>query len=138
MAAQCVGEAGSDCSEMKYEDKNFFPPKTLVVNEIRGRVVRDSTKMSITNICVGIFDEETRKLVAVLMTDESGNFAFDKLKTGKYRLVVIDDITFDCTANIPIELKDSDDVKKSLLVTMRYPSLDICSSGKLVDDLATL
>jgi hypothetical protein len=75
-----------------------------------------------------VYTETERKLIASTTSDENGNYKFDKIRPGQYRLVVF--YKPFCTANakiIIVATRPSSIKYKSVYVHMRAAGIDSCS-----------
>ena len=116
------------CShEVKYENHNQVDPDALTVRDLKGQVT-DMDGATIPRACLSVYTETERKLIASTMSDENGNYKFDKIRPGQYRLIVF--INGYCTANAKIIIAApclSSIKYKSVYVHMRVRGIDTCS-----------
>jgi hypothetical protein len=117
---------GEQCNQMVYEHKNQIDAKPIEVGLIRGATVyKDGVALG--PICVGIFTESEHKLLAYGQSDENGAFTLDtsRLPDGEYRLA--GQVLGFCPANQIIRIRSRSHKKRTLLVHMYLPEIDICS-----------
>jgi hypothetical protein len=127
---------GDSCSSIKYEDKNQIKPSALIVKKVIGQVFDSPPNLKqepLSSVCIALFEEKTKKLVAVMSPDEEGKFKFKKrILNGHFRLVVKHFYNGFCVANIPLEINKKDVNSKKIAVYMRPSSIDECSYGELM------
>ena len=73
------------CTSMVYQNQNYMDYKRAF-RSIRGRAA-DPNGVPVANVCVGIFSENDHRLVASAATDKQGEYHFDRIAPGHYRLV---------------------------------------------------
>ena len=124
------GQENTPCNtSMTYEDRNQIEMKPVKLRALSG-IASDDDGVSIPNVCIGLFSEDTHKIVAVTKTSEDGSFSLDKIAAGRYRLVAKHPVL--CTANVPLVLSHgSNKSKRALHLHMRPPGVDRCSFGDL-------
>ena len=113
--------------EVKYENHNQADPGALTVRNLKGQVT-DTYGATIPQACLGVYTETERKLIASTTSDENGNYKFDKIRPGKYRLVVIARPL--CTANAKIIIAASvlsSRRNRPVYVHMGAAGIDSCS-----------
>src|SRR5215467_11621950 len=113
--------------EVKYENHNQVTPDALTVCDLKGQVT-DETSAPVPQACLGLYTEDEHKLVTSTTSDENGNYKFDRIQPGQYRLVVLS-FGF-CTANTGIVIAATcpRSIKyKSIYVHMRIRGIDTCS-----------
>lgn len=79
---------GQQNCEISYRNRNQIDNRPYKTNKVYGKAM-DEDKVVIPDVCIGIFTEVGHELIAQTKTDEEGNFVFDKLPSGKYRLVAL-------------------------------------------------
>ena len=82
---------------LEYKEDSSSNQKTIKLRRIKGIVklnigkTGESTDVAtITGLCLGLFTEDTHKLIATIATGdgkEAGVFSIPKVKRGRYRLV---------------------------------------------------
>jgi len=122
-----------ECSGMKYEHRNMIDPLPLLVKTVAGIIIDDSDKSLVSNICVAVFEEGSKKLVKVVYLDVKNNFRLSNLPEGSYRVVVKDVVGFFCPANIPVKIDRKISHKKRIVVHMQPSAIDVCSFGELAE-----
>lgn len=113
--------------EIKYENLNQVNPDALTVRDLKGQVT-DTDGATIPQACLGIFTETERKLIASTTSDEDGNYKFDKIRPGQYRLVVFYKPL--CTANAKIVIAATvlNSIRnRPVYIHMRAAGVDSCS-----------
>jgi len=113
--------------EAKYENHNQVDPDALTVRDLKGQVT-DMDGATIPRACLSVYTETERKLIASTMSDENGNYKFDKIRPGQYRLVVFYKPL--CTANAKIIIAAtvlSSIRNRPVYVHMRAAGVDSCS-----------
>jgi hypothetical protein len=113
--------------DVKYENYNFIEPEALTVCDLKGQVTNQKSA-HIPQACLGVYTEAERKLIASTTSDENGNYKFDKIRPGQYRLIVFSNGY--CTANAKIIIASTclSSIKyKSVYVHMRVREIDTCS-----------
>jgi hypothetical protein len=100
---------------LEYKEDSSADQKTISLRRIKGIVnlnigkTGESTDVAtVTDLCLGLFTEDTHKLVATIATGngkEAGVFSFPKVKRGRYRLITFlgSQSKFDF-ANIPVKV----------------------------------
>ena len=74
------------CLQSKANEINPIDPGTPgKINEVSGSIVDGDSKKPLQNVTVTAYS--TTKKEKFVLTDESGRFEFDELKTGTYKLV---------------------------------------------------
>jgi hypothetical protein len=116
--------SGAACKNMSYENRNQTDYGVLQVATVRG-VVKDAQGVSIPKACVGIFTEAGHKLVATTQSDDGGQFEFNDIPDGGYRLVAKYEGFSPANAKLRIERRSQ--TKRSLTVQMRPASFDTTS-----------
>jgi hypothetical protein len=113
-----------------YENRNQVNPRSLILQSVRGRVF-DSDRTNVPGICLGVFSNDGKTLIATAAADRNGHFAFETLNPGKYRLVARG-LGF-CTANVPISLvrrkTKTKPGNRRIALHMRPRGIDSCSYG---------
>lgn len=116
-------------TSMAYENRNQIESKPIKLHALSG-LASDDQGIPIPNICLGVFSDNTHRIVAVTKTSEDGRFSFDKIGTGQYRLVAKHPLL--CTANVSLVLSHpSTKPKRDLRLHMRPSGIDRCSYGEL-------
>ena len=137
VAAPDLSAAASETCEapMTYENHNQVDPRPLKVSRVYGvakyGVGTDDEGIVVSSkVCVGIFSESEHKLLMTTELDTRGEFGFQSLHAGHYRLVA-KALGF-CSANVPIVITQKRGVKEeSLTLHMRVAGIDTCSYGTL-------
>jgi hypothetical protein len=109
----------------------------IVLKRMSGRVFylpwKKRKELTGTLVCLGLFDEKSRRLVARAVADENGWFRFRKnLPNGKYRLVVKDVNQILCPANIRVQVSGRATRKKRIAVYLVGRAIDYCSWGEVL------
>ncbi len=123
------------CAKLNYEDKNQVTPNSITLKTASGRVFDRTSKgdsQPVSSVCIGLFEETTKRLIATATADDDGWFKFKQVPNGKYRLVVTDMYHIFCPANIPIEIDVRSGQKKKLAVYMVSRKIDQCSFGEIM------
>lgn len=123
------------CARLKYEDKNQVIPNSITLKTASGRIFDRTAKgdsQPMSSVCIGLFEETTKRLVATATADDEGRFKVKQVPSGKYRLVVTDMYHIFCPANIPIEIDVRIGQKKKSAVYMIPHQIDQCSFGEIV------
>src|SRR5215510_6691665 len=113
--------------EVKYENHNQVDPDALTVRDLKGQVT-DTYGATIPQACLGVYTETERKLIASTTSDENGNYKFDKIRPGQYRLIIFSHGY--CTANAKIIIASTclSSIKyKSVYAHIRVREIDTCS-----------
>ncbi len=95
------------CAKLTYEAENQITPNSIILRSASGRVFDRTSKgesQPVSSVCLGLFEETTKRLIATATADDDGWFKFKKIPNGKYRLIVTDMYHIFCPANIPIEI----------------------------------
>lgn len=124
-------DADSDCSKpVEYVNRNQVDPTRISLRGIEGRAI-DSDGVAVPDVCVALFSEKERKLVAQTVTDENGYFRFGKISEGDYRLVGRLEYDHLCPVNVRIRQRkpSAGPGKKKLILHMRPSGIDDCSYG---------
>jgi hypothetical protein len=131
-----AAEKGDDpCpSSTVYENHNQVDYGPLKVRAVMGTgVVQTGDKTqpgkTIPGACLSLFTERDHKFLASVAADSEGQFQFDAVPPGRYRLVARADGF--CIANIPLEVSRSSRKKAEILVHFRPAGIDTCSYGDL-------
>ncbi len=69
----------------------FFIPKNLdatIYGSISGKVIDEVTNQGIKGVKIGLWCPNRRHMCAETITDKNGNFRFDMLKPGNYKLKI--------------------------------------------------
>ena len=108
--------AGQDCGSMEYRNQNQVELRSIELSRIEG-VVQDEQCCPIPGVCIGVFSETDRRLVASTASDENGLFRIGPVPGGDYRLVA----TYPefCAANTGIQLAPDSRSRNKLLLNMR-------------------
>ena len=113
--------------DVKYENYNFIEPEALTVCDLKGQVTNQKSD-PIPQACLGVYTEAERKLIASTTSDENGNYKFDKIRPGQYRLIVFSHGYCTANAKIIIAAPCLSSIKyKSVYVHMRVRGIDTCS-----------
>jgi carboxypeptidase family protein len=133
LLAACYGvsvaqEKKDACSdEVKYENYNQIDPPALTVCDVKGQVA-DMNGAPMPGACLSVYTETDHKLIASTTSDEDGNYKFDKIRPGQYRLVVSYYPFCAANAKIIIAANCPRSIKyKSVYVHMRLRGIDECS-----------
>lgn len=135
VSALLASAQGFECkSPIEYDNRNQADPKPSTVTRISGRAISEvghpAREIGPVSVCLGLFTEEDHSLVASAVADDEGRFKFDKLPTGRFRLVVRDPLNVYCPANIPLEVvKKGRGKERQLVIHMRPARIDECSYG---------
>lgn len=136
VASTVYGQEEDRCPNFTYADKGQITPDYIKVSGVSGRVFYRPLKGEIeptSFVCVGLFDERSRRLVAKTTVDDDGWFRFRrKVPKGKYRLVVKDFHHVLCPANVPVQIDSRVTPKRRIAVYMVTPSIDVCSYGEIM------
>jgi hypothetical protein len=123
------------CSNIKYESRNQVNPDQLWVRIVWGKVIdapNSGAGQPVSAVCIGIFDEKTKKLVSSIEGSHDGHFGIKKLKDGNFRLVVQDIYHSYCVANLRVRVDHNSRETRQIIVHMRlFPNPDKCSYGEL-------
>ena len=125
------GQERKDCGATKYVDYNQVTNEALEISRIKGRIVADDNDDVLDGLCVVLFDETDKKIVAYVTPDRKGKFRFGKVPEGRYRLVVIQEFNAYCAANVLIVTGKSHSKGASIVVVMKPAAIDDCSYGHL-------
>ena len=136
-AGSCVAQqkGESTClSSTVYENHNQVDYGPLKVRAVRGTgivEVGDKTQpgRAVPGACLSLFTEKKHKFLASVVADSKGQFRFDAVPPGRYRLVARANAF--CVANIPLEVVRSSRKKAEILVHFRPGGIDTCSYGDL-------
>jgi hypothetical protein len=136
-AAPCMAQqkGESTClSATVYENHNQIDYGPLKVRAVRGKgVVEVSDKSqpgrAVPGACLSLFTEKEHMFLASVVADPKGQFQFDAVPPGRYRLVARADAF--CIANIPLEILRSSRKRAEILVHFRFTGIDTCSYGDL-------
>jgi carboxypeptidase family protein len=113
--------------EVKYENHNQIDPDALIVSDLKGQV-SDKESVPIPQASLGIYTESEHKLVTSTTSDENGDYKFDKIRLGQYRLVVSYNGFCAANARITITSTGPRSLKhRSVYVHMRLRGIDSCS-----------
>ena len=123
-------------SPIEYENRNQIDPDRFQFRELSGKVIiqlesRSEELEPIPGACLGLFTEQKHKLVADSVADDKGQFKFDRIQSGRYRLVVRDPQNVFCVANVPIQIVKWPGRAKSkdrqIVIHMVAARIDVCS-----------
>jgi hypothetical protein len=123
-------------SPLKYESRNQVNPPPLQVNVVSGRIIDEVGELGgsvreigpVDGACVGLFTETDHQLKAFVVADDEGQFKFDGIPAGRYRLVVRAGLL--CVANVPVRVvakKSNNQNRNQIVVHMRTAGIDTCS-----------
>ena len=115
------------CNLSLVANHNQVDPDALTVRDLKGQVT-DMNGAPVPQACLGVYIETERKLIASTTSDENGNYKFDKIRPGKYRLVVIAKPL--CTANARLIIAPTvlgSIRNRPVYVHMRAAGIDSCS-----------
>jgi hypothetical protein len=126
-------QSGDSCpNPIEYESHNQITLSPLSLRAVSGRAITQD-RVSVPGVCLGLFTEQDRQLVASSVTDDEGYFHFRNIPSGVYRLVVKDKYDGFCTANVRIRIvhwpRGGIFKRKRLVVYMRVSGVDTCSYG---------
>ena len=94
------------------------------MRELAGQV-RDLGGTAIPRATVSLFTEDGHTLVASIMSDRNGDFRFNNVAKGLFRVVVrVEGL---CPANIPVNVESSLLAHRKLVITMQPKDIDTCS-----------
>ena len=130
LCIDCLAQKDAQCSSITYTDKNQVTPDSVAMKKVRGRIITHDDVPFIDG-CVGLFREDDKRLVKVLTPNRKGEFQFDNIPNGRYRLVVKHIYNFYCVANISVEVGSDLPRKRSLSVVMQPEGIDECSHFRL-------
>jgi len=82
------------------------------------------------HVCLAVFREKDRTLVASAETDADGNFFVRGLEPGMYRLVAKGPPLG--VANVPLRIETHANHDRSVLIHMKAAALDRCSYGEII------
>src|SRR6267142_2313966 len=82
----------SECAQVKYSDR-LTNPYVYRLNGIEGQaaygdVLEKGELQAASGVCVALFDQRNRRLVASVKTDSGGQFKFENIASGKYVLII--------------------------------------------------
>jgi hypothetical protein len=137
-AAPVGAQHENNCRDDAYENHNHIEYKSLKLTKIHGTgviEVRDNVikpNETVPGACLSLFTSE-KKFLKSVKADLSGNFKFDDVAPGRYRLVAR--APGFCTANIPILVvqtsRKSKFQRKEVVVHYRVTGIDTCSWGAI-------
>jgi hypothetical protein len=114
---------------VEYENHNFLELGALTVGDLKGQVTNEKSA-PIPQSCLGVYTETEHKLIASTTSDENGNYKFDKIRPGQYRLVVYSHGFCTANAKITIAATGLSSLKhRAVYVHMRVGGIDTCSSA---------
>jgi hypothetical protein len=137
LVASAPARAQSDiqkCPDAKvYENHNQVDYGPLKVSAVSGSARFETGNKSdkespvAAGACITVFTDDGHRWVSTVNADSSGNFRFDSLAPGRYRLVAR--ARGLCTANVRIEVAPRGKRSKSqgLMIHFRAPGVDTCS-----------
>ena len=109
-----------------YENRNQINPRPLVVKRLRGRVKGENGE-PLFDACLSLFTQNGTLRIATVKTDGNGNFDFESIGPGQYRLVTRDFQKAFCAANTPVRIVKYRNRKKSIIVHLQASNVDRCS-----------
>lgn len=125
-AAEARRQAAPVTQTATYVDENSTDPAPLKLDGLSGQV-QGLGGDPMPRATVSLFTEAGHSLVGSVMSDRKGNFKFDKVEHGLYRVVArVEGL---CTANIPVKVEGSPLAHHKLIITMRPKDIDTCSYG---------
>ena len=99
----------SKCSQVKYSERmtNAYPYllKGIEGQAVYGEVSERGELQSASAVCVALFDQKDKRLVANVTTESAGQFKFANVAPGKYVLIVSVSALHEII--IPVEVADS-------------------------------
>lgn len=136
-AAPCMAQqkGESTCpSSTVYENHNQVDYGPLKVRAVRGTGIvevggKTQPGRAVPGACLSLFTEKEHRFLASVVADSKGQFQFDAVSPGRYRLVARADAF--CVANIPLEVVRPPRKKAEILVHFRPAGIDTCSYGEL-------
>lgn len=135
-AAVIAQQTANPCKDQAtYENKNQVEPQRLYLSTLSGKVIVETGEFRgepreigvVSGACVYLFSERGHRLVASVVADDNGHFAFDHVSRGQYRLIVRAQSL--CVANARVEIvrKSSARRGRRIVVHMRPSGYDACS-----------
>ena len=121
---------------LQYENRNQVDYGPLSVRVVSGRVsaqVGDPVHElnPVREACLSLFTEQEHRFLASVVSDEKGNFTFNSIHPGRYRLIVQAHPL--CVANVPLRVvswpRGGFFTGKRLVIHMRPAGIDRCSHG---------
>jgi hypothetical protein len=110
-----------------YQNHNMVDYGPLAFRRLSGYDV-DPYSVRMVGGCIALFTEGDHRLVAITEADQDGKFAFGKIPTGRYRLVV--DFRGFCVANVPLRIvRWPHAERRKLVLHMALGAIDTCSHG---------
>jgi hypothetical protein len=133
----------SKCSQVKYSgrltDAHVFQLRAIEGQAVYGEVSDKGELVSASAVCVALFKQKTKDLVASVQTELGGQFRFTNVASGKYVLIV--SVSALHEINIPVEvsarpgtstfkrwqlllhLRSREDPRKSFVTPITQPAL---------------
>jgi hypothetical protein len=120
----------ASCKSMRYSQEQVTALQPLDLAELHGTAV-DRNNVVLENVCIGIFSEDTHKILRYARTDNNGGFSIDTkgLPDGTYRLV--GKFVGFCPANAIIHLDARSNQKEPLVLKMNMPGSKTCSTVEI-------
>lgn len=116
----------------EYTNTNNVDSPTLRVAKLNGAVEIADGRLPLEDVCIFLFDEESKKIVLFTRPNANGEFRFKNVRNGSYRLVVKHHFGFYCAANISVQVdRTLSSHKGSLLVSMAPNGIDACSKVEI-------
>jgi len=112
------------CKDLSYENRNPFELGQIELTEIDG-IAKDKNGVPVPDVCIGLFSEIRKELLAVTQTDKNGSFKLSNIPNGRYRLVSQLEPFVAANAKIKINSRAK---KKLLVLNLRLIGIDACSS----------
>lgn len=110
-----------------YENRNQIDPKPLKINALKGVVV-DEKGISVPGVKIGLFAELDHVLYLTAEADQKGEFTFNQISPGRYRMVV-KSLGY-CPANVPVQVGIGHGFSnRAIRVHMKVGGIDVCSFG---------
>ena len=138
LCAYAMPQQQNVCSDASYEDHNQGDYKPLKLATLQGRGVieiKDNVvkpNETVPGACLSLFTLD-QKFVRSVKADAAGEFKFENVAPGRYRLIAR--AQGFCTANIPINLVKASSMSKlrenEIIVHYRLTGIDTCSWGEL-------
>ena len=116
---------------MEYAHRNQVDSKPIKLVSIAGRAIYRNEPVQ---MCVALFTEKTRRLVAQVAANGNGYFRFRSIKNGRYRLVGRVDNDYLCPVNLIVYRttpRAGGGRQRRLVLHMVAPAIDVCSWGDI-------
>jgi protocatechuate 3,4-dioxygenase beta subunit len=114
---------------MTYENRNQVDPTPLKLRLIKG-VATDENGAAIPGVEIGLFADPDHALQMTAETNAQGEFAFDRVSPGSYRVVAKSPGY--CPANVRVLIGVGHGFSSGpIRMHMRVGGIDVCSFGSL-------